>query len=336
MAKWGEGDPRWIVEDRPDHKNVNNWHWTMKDASLWSKQKLKDFLIGKQFQSSSIGSWEIKDATSLDGEASASNRKGKLIILYEWTIKCCIEGSTPEDIKDKGTLHITNFCDENSIDDIDIKCSLDKNTSDLTNMIVKESSPAIRTALQEYIALLRDEYSQGLILPSRTTDTSEPTKVPSRTSSLTKSSPSNNTASIQTAVRISTKKAKITDTFKCSIDDLYNVFVTEELVTAFTRSQATVKGHKGGRFTLLNGEITGVFLELSRPNKIVQKWRSKTWPEGHFSDVTIQLKQDDDGTSLTLTQTGIPDSDHERTKDGWKKYIFDAIKATFGYGANLF
>ena len=57
---------------------------------------------------------------------------------------------------------------------------------------------------------------------------------------------------------------------------------------------------------------------------------------GHFSDVTIQLKQDDDGTSLTLTQTGIPDSDHERTKDGWKKYIFDAIKATFGYGANLF
>ena len=27
MAKWGEGDPRWIVEDRPDAKNVNNWHW---------------------------------------------------------------------------------------------------------------------------------------------------------------------------------------------------------------------------------------------------------------------------------------------------------------------
>ena len=27
MAKWGEGDPRWIVEDRPDAVNVNNWHW---------------------------------------------------------------------------------------------------------------------------------------------------------------------------------------------------------------------------------------------------------------------------------------------------------------------
>ena len=33
MAKWGEGDPRWIVEDRPDATNVNNWHWSEKNAT---------------------------------------------------------------------------------------------------------------------------------------------------------------------------------------------------------------------------------------------------------------------------------------------------------------
>jgi len=27
MAKWGTGDPRWIVEERADATNVNNWHW---------------------------------------------------------------------------------------------------------------------------------------------------------------------------------------------------------------------------------------------------------------------------------------------------------------------
>ena len=27
MAKWGQGDPRWIVEERADATNVNNWHW---------------------------------------------------------------------------------------------------------------------------------------------------------------------------------------------------------------------------------------------------------------------------------------------------------------------
>ena len=41
MAKWGEGDPRWIVEERPDATNVNNWHWTEKNADAWSKAKLK-------------------------------------------------------------------------------------------------------------------------------------------------------------------------------------------------------------------------------------------------------------------------------------------------------
>lgn len=76
MAKWGEGDPRWIVEVRPDGTNVNNWHWyacprqtwsqfyfivlkklfslgwigrTEKNASHWSKERLKQLLIGLTF-----------------------------------------------------------------------------------------------------------------------------------------------------------------------------------------------------------------------------------------------------------------------------------------------
>ncbi|CAF4994828.1 unnamed protein product, partial [Rotaria magnacalcarata] len=31
MAEWGKGDPRWIVEDRPDATNPNNWHWKEKN-----------------------------------------------------------------------------------------------------------------------------------------------------------------------------------------------------------------------------------------------------------------------------------------------------------------
>ena len=45
MAKWGEGDPRWIVEERPDATNVNNWHWTEKNADAWSKAKFKVSLM---------------------------------------------------------------------------------------------------------------------------------------------------------------------------------------------------------------------------------------------------------------------------------------------------
>jgi hypothetical protein len=27
MARLGEGDPRWLVTDRQDGRNVNAWHW---------------------------------------------------------------------------------------------------------------------------------------------------------------------------------------------------------------------------------------------------------------------------------------------------------------------
>ena len=30
MAKLGEGDARWIVEERKDGANVHNWHWVGK------------------------------------------------------------------------------------------------------------------------------------------------------------------------------------------------------------------------------------------------------------------------------------------------------------------
>ena len=45
MAKWGEGDPRWIVEERPDATNINNWHWTENKADAWSKAKFKVSLM---------------------------------------------------------------------------------------------------------------------------------------------------------------------------------------------------------------------------------------------------------------------------------------------------
>ena len=46
MALWGQGDKRWIVEERDDAKNVNNWHWSEVDASTPSKKFFNDKFIG--------------------------------------------------------------------------------------------------------------------------------------------------------------------------------------------------------------------------------------------------------------------------------------------------
>jgi activator of HSP90 ATPase len=67
----------------------------------------------------------------------------------------------------------------------------------------------------------------------------------------------------------------------------------------------------------------------------VQRWRFKSWPDAHYSTVTLQLKQTESGTVIDMKQTGIPVNDFTRTKDGWKRYYWDSLRATFGFGSIL-
>ncbi|CAG2121500.1 unnamed protein product, partial [Medioppia subpectinata] len=110
MAKWGEGDPRWIVEERPDATNVNNWHWTEKNASNWSKEKLTQLLSALEVDESGVGLCRVSAVESIEGEAVANNRKGKLIFFYEWVIKCEWKGRlNGSDDEVKGTFEIPNL-----------------------------------------------------------------------------------------------------------------------------------------------------------------------------------------------------------------------------------
>lgn len=92
---------------------------------------------------------------------------------------------------------------------------------------------------------------------------------------------------------------------------------------------------KGGEFVLFNGNVTGKFEDLVENEKLVQKWRLKHWPAGHHSVATIKLTQTEKGTKMTLEQTGVPETDIERTKQGWKNFYWNPIKFTFGFGVEI-
>jgi len=62
------------------------------------------------------------------------------------------------------------------------------------------------------------------------------------------------------------------------------------------------------------------------------RWRFKSWPEGHHSNVTLELEQKPDGTELRLKQTGIPANSLDQTQEGWQNYYWKSIKQTFGFG----
>ena len=74
MAKWGEGDPRWIVEERPDATNVNNWHWTEKNADVWSKKKLEQLLVNLIIEDPKVGNVVIEEMEKCEGKRTEKSK----------------------------------------------------------------------------------------------------------------------------------------------------------------------------------------------------------------------------------------------------------------------
>ncbi|KAK6295362.1 activator of 90 kDa heat shock protein ATPase homolog 1a isoform X2 [Coregonus clupeaformis] len=340
MAKWGEGDPRWIVEERADATNVNNWHWTERDVTGWSTDKLKELLLGLRVEGLE-GSCEVTDVPTLDGEASINNRKGKLIYFYEWNVKATWTGTTKTGIKYKGNIEVPNLSDENDMDDLDISVSLckDEPNTTLTELMKKEGAKKVRAALGSYVDHLKSEFTQGMILPTANGVASKPQPAQTQTKvkvDKTQIGSSVSTPSPSTGVKIPTCKFSLKETFLTSPDELYRTFINQDMVQAFTHTAAVVDGDKGGKFQLLEGSVNGEFMELVPDEKIVMKWRFKTWPCEHYATITLNMKDRGNETELKVECKGVPTGEEDRTKEGWKRYYFEAIKQTFGFGARLY
>ncbi|XP_028941645.1 activator of 90 kDa heat shock protein ATPase homolog 1 [Antrostomus carolinensis] len=185
----------------------------------------------------------------------------------------------------------------------------------------------------------QEEFTQGMILPTVNGEHMETTPQVAPKAEDRKTAASSSTASSQSksvGVKIPTCKISLKDTFLTSPEELYRVFVTQEMVQAFTHAQAALEADKGGKFQLLDGSVTGEFVDLVPEKQLVMKWRFKSWPAGHFATITLNFTDKGGETEVCLEGKGVPASEEERTKQGWQRYYFEGIKQTFGYGARLF
>jgi uncharacterized protein YndB with AHSA1/START domain len=100
---------------------------------------------------------------------------------------------------------------------------------------------------------------------------------------------------------------------------------------AFTGGGATVEPRVGGRHTAWDGYIEGTTLELARPLRIVQTWRTTEFPEGAAdSRLELLLRPHAGGTELTLQHTGIPRGQGAKYRRGWEEHYFAPMRAYFG------
>lgn len=343
MAKWGEGDPRWIVEERADATNVNNWHWTEKNASQWSIDTIKKLFATFHAEDDEFICKGL-DVTKCEGEAHANNRKGKLIFFYEWQIEATWSGerkSGDNKTHFTGKVDIPNLSEEYAVHELDISVSCTSTTADgnaIKKFMQTTGIAEIRRKIEEYLQKLKVEYSSNLILPTKSnTKPSATAAVPAAGRSVVEGMKQSDPGLVNTQTKdLSAKEICITEEFFCSPDDLYKVLTIKEFVQAFTRNEAIVEATPNGQYVIFGGNVTGTFIALVPPKEIKMQWRKREWPEGHKTDLSLELAAVDGHTKLTLVQKGVPAYDLENTTDGWRCNFFAAIKQTYGYGGRWF
>lgn len=107
-------------------------------------------------------------------------------------------------------------------------------------------------------------------------------------------------------------------------DQVYLALTTEATIHLWSGDVAEMKPEVGSEFSLWDGSIVGKNLEFEKDKKLVQQWYFGDQPED--SIVTIKLHPHDQGTSVELRHTNIPDDDFEDIVAGWTDSYFGSLQ----------
>eukprot|EP00192_Tetraselmis_astigmatica_P011129 CAMPEP_0117666788 /NCGR_PEP_ID=MMETSP0804-20121206/10577_1 /TAXON_ID=1074897 /ORGANISM="Tetraselmis astigmatica, Strain CCMP880" /LENGTH=349 /DNA_ID=CAMNT_0005474385 /DNA_START=93 /DNA_END=1142 /DNA_ORIENTATION=- len=348
MAKLGEGDTRWIVSERADGTNVNNWHWTEKDVLEWSKKRFGQLLGEVELVADPCMTVKTTGVDTIEGEAFLNVRKKKLIPNYELNIKIKWEG----EIRDgsgatagtaTGKLHLPYVAEENHGDDPEVVVLLDKEgavENQLKQAILSKARGLIIKAVHTWEKEMHAGIPGGALKGEEASTAGAASASAKPAAQASKAEAKSAPPKPKAATSGSGHKITLTERFYARRSDIFEALTDPRRIMAFSQSPAEVVPEVGGSFSMYGGSVQGRFTELVPGERIVQDWRFSNWPDNHFSKVEIVLEEPEPGnTLLTFTQSNIPPEDkfgnHDvvgNCENGWKDQIFHRIKAVFGYG----
>lgn len=199
--------------------------------------------------------------------------------------------------------------------------------------------PQLRQKLQKLAPALIAEHGKDLQHAAGSSPALAPTRIVSSTSAQTNAKPDLTTKSYDSTPEninstVNTTTVNSSEEFRTTALELYTTFTSADRLAAFTRTPPKrFDGAKvGGKFELFGGNVSGEFLELEEPTKIVQKWRLGQWAEGHYSRLEIRFDQNerDAVTVMRVVWDGVPVGQEEVTRRNWGEYYVRSIKTTFG------
>lgn len=72
--------------------NPNNWHWVNKDVRPWAKDYLESQVIDLSAEENGVSA-KVTKLTSMDGDVDVSQRKGKVITIFDVSLRLEYEGT---------------------------------------------------------------------------------------------------------------------------------------------------------------------------------------------------------------------------------------------------
>lgn len=72
--------------------NPNNWHWVNKDVAPWAKEYLERELPQVSAEQDGVTA-QIDKVVSMDGDVDVSQRKGKVITIFDVRLKLEYSGT---------------------------------------------------------------------------------------------------------------------------------------------------------------------------------------------------------------------------------------------------
>jgi len=108
------------------------------------------------------------------------------------------------------------------------------------------------------------------------------------------------------------------------VEHVYTALTNPLTIEMWTGAPVIMEAVEGSEFSLWDGEITGINLELVKNQKIKQQWYFEG--EEGKSIVTITLTPEGKNTRIELLHIDIPDEAFANILDGWDRYYFKPLK----------
>ncbi|KAL2841670.1 activator of Hsp90 ATPase [Aspergillus pseudodeflectus] len=319
--------------------NPNNWHWVNKDVSVWAKEYLSENLRTLSTEEDGVTA-KVSNLLTMDGDVDVSQRKGKVITLFDVKLQLEYEGKTKEEESVSGTITIPEVAHDTEEDEyiFEIENYSDSSSKQPVKDLVRSKLvPQIRKELAKFRPALISEHGKDIQHAPGVNPSSGFPKPAFHPQSAAKdtSAPKTTTTASTNKVAVNTTTVTASDEFRTTAEELFQTFTDPQRIAAFTRGAPRQfdGAQVGGKFSIFDGNVTGEFVKLEPPKLLVQKWRLAQWPADHFSTLEISFDQNDlDGvTQMRVTWTGVPVGQEDVTKQNWELYYVRSIKQTFGY-----